>query len=234
MVLARVGRFGPLIAAGIVLAGVSAAQATTLGGTLTVDNAFFAYISTSDSTRGTLVASGTNWPTPGSFSGFTLTAGQNYFLHIEGINQGIQGSFIGQFTLSDTGFQFANGSQTLLTDTTDWRGGYINGNSAATEQTWVMPTGTTFSEGLDGVSPWGTISASFTGADFIWPTDPSSDPGGPAAGQGGVCGFCTVAFSTTIFSQSAPTGVPEPVTVSLFGAGLAGAIALRRKAKKRA
>jgi hypothetical protein len=36
------------------------------------------------------------------------------------------------------------------------------------------------------------------------------------------------------FSQLAVRGIPEPVTLSLFGAGLVGAAALRRKAKKKA
>jgi len=42
-------------------------------------------------------------------------------------------------------------------------------------------------------------------------------------------GSSFLAFGGTL---GAPTGVPEPLTLSLFGAGLAGAYAMRRKAKK--
>src|SRR5689334_19905777 len=85
-------------------------RASTIGGSLTSDNAFFAYISTSDSTLGTLVAQGNDWGSTFSFSNFELTAGQAYYLHIEAINYGGPGAIIGQFTLNDTAFQFANGT----------------------------------------------------------------------------------------------------------------------------
>ena len=42
-------------------------------------------------------------------------------------------------------------------------------------------------------------------------------------------GSSFLAFGGTL---GAPTGIPEPLTLSLFGAGLAGAYAMRRKAKK--
>ena len=42
-------------------------------------------------------------------------------------------------------------------------------------------------------------------------------------------GSSFLAFGGTL---GAPVGVPEPLTLSLFGAGLAGAYAMRRKAKK--
>jgi hypothetical protein len=36
---------------------------------------------------------------------------------------------MGDFTLSDAGFRFANGTQSLLTETTDWVGAYNDSNS---------------------------------------------------------------------------------------------------------
>src|SRR5437764_6067297 len=100
------------------------AQATTLSGNMTVDNFFFAFISTSDATLGTQVASGNNWPTTVGIPATTLTPGVTNYLHIEAINQTGPAMFIGDFSLSDTGFTFANGTQSLSTDTTDWRGGF--------------------------------------------------------------------------------------------------------------
>jgi hypothetical protein len=71
-----------------------------------------------------------------------LTPGVTNYLHIEAINYGVVGGFIGDFTLSDTGFQFANGSQTLVTETTHWSGIYNDSNSNPNaQQSWVLPTG---------------------------------------------------------------------------------------------
>ena len=48
-------------------------------------------------------------------------------------------------------------------------------------------------------------------------------------GDGSHIGSSFLAFGGTL---GAPTGVPEPLTLSLFSAGLVGAYAMRRKAKK--
>ena len=48
----------------------------------------------------------------------------------------------------------------------------------------------------------------------------------------------TTASGAALFAQLAPppapppTGVPEPMSLALFGAGLAGAAAMRRRAKR--
>src|SRR4051812_499590 len=61
----------------------SAVNAATLTGTLTADNAFPLYISSSDSALGTAVpaANGTNWRTPVTFT-TDLGAGTTWYLHI--------------------------------------------------------------------------------------------------------------------------------------------------------
>jgi hypothetical protein len=43
-----------------------------------------------------------------------------------------------------------------------------------------------------------------------------------------------VPVTLSLTSNSAPTGVPEPITLSIFGAGLFGAAAMRRRKAKRA
>ncbi len=110
------------------LAGLAAlsvagpASATTISGSMTADDSFTAYLSTSDASLGTPIASGSNWGFAYSFSTVSLTPGQNYYLHIEAYDAAPPGGFIGSFTLSDSGFAFVNGSQTLDTNTTDWVG----------------------------------------------------------------------------------------------------------------
>ena len=198
------------------LAIVNCAQATSINGNMTVDNAFYAYVSTNNAMLGTLVASGNSWPTTFSLSA-ALTPGVTNYLQIVAINYGGPGAFIGDFSLSGTGFQFANGSQNLLTDTTNWAGGYNSSNSSVAPQPWVVPAGGVYSQGANGVGPWGTVSGVSSSALWIWPSDANSTG----------CAFCTVDFSTAI----TPTSVtPEPGTMIMFGSGILGlAGVLRRK-----
>lgn len=63
-------KYATAVAFAVAFSGLSAtaSQAATVTGNLTADNQFSVYISTSDSTLGTLLASGNNWPTTYSFS----------------------------------------------------------------------------------------------------------------------------------------------------------------------
>jgi hypothetical protein len=205
-----------LTALSISIAGL--ASATTISGTTTADNAFFMFLSTNNSMLGTQIASANNWPVAVSVPASALSPGVTNYLQVEVINYGLQSGFLGDFSLS-TGFQFANGTQSISTDTT-WAGIYNSGNNSVAVQPWVMPTGGVVSLGANGVAPWGTIAGISSGALWIWPNDASSLPGGSA------CTNCTVDFSIAI----TPTAVPEPGMLAIFGSGvLAVGFALRRK-----
>src|SRR4051812_45016417 len=122
-------------------AGSFTAQATTLSAGLTADNEFTAYLSTSDAALGSPLVTGTYWGTEYYFN-TTLVAGNTYYLHIVADNFGQPNNppgnpdgFIGRFSLSDAGFQFANGTQTLVTDLLNWRSADANGSS------WFAPGG---------------------------------------------------------------------------------------------
>lgn len=204
-------------AAAAALAGT--ANATTFTGDLHVDNSFSAYLSTNDSQLGTLLTSGSNWPSTYSFSA-SLTPGNTYYLHIVGDNAegssdsggtgpyGRWDGFLGQFALSDTGFYFSNGGQTLLTNTIDWR---------ATPQpnqgsSWSAPSGAPISLGLNGAFPWGFQSGFSSQAQWIWASPDLS--------------------GETFFSTTISGAVPEPASWALMigGFGLAGAVLRRRRA----
>jgi len=202
---------------------VTGARATSLGGALTADNAFYAYVSTDNSVLGTLVAQGNSWPTVFNFSNYALAPGQTYYLQIEAINYGGPGAFIGQFSLDDTGFQFSNGTQNLVTNTTDWASIYNNTNSDPTlQQPWVTPTEPVVSQGVNGVGPWGTMSGIDASAQWIDGSDNGLS----------VCQNCTVDFSTVITSNSAAT--PEPGTCGLLlGAGAAFLLTRLKQFSKR-
>lgn len=204
----------------LLLAMSHSAAATSISGTLTADNAFYVYISTSDTTLGMLLSSGTL--NANSTFNAALSPGTNY-LHIEAINTFYEAGLLGEFSLTGTGAHFMNGSQTLFTDTADWLGGFNDGNSdLSSPQPWVVPNGAVISFGTVGV--WGNfINPS---AVWIWPGDAISFPI-PGNGGLGVCQYCTVDFSTPIFTP-ASTAAPEPGSLALLGAGLASAV-IRRK-----
>jgi len=186
------------------LAG-SGLQAQTLSGNLTVDDAFFAYISTNDSVAGTLVdSSGSSyWYTTQSFSA-SLTPGTTYYLHIYGKDIfGDVSGFVGSFSLAGTGFTFANGAQTLLTNSTNWN---VSTTGFGTGYFTPVNYGA-------GALPWGVRQGIDPNADWIW------------TGPKGTLGQ---AYFSTVIEAAA---VPEPSTLALVlpALGLMGLIARRRQ-----
>ena len=173
----------------------SFASATNITANFTVDDLLYAYVSTSDATLGTLVGSGpSSWFTTYSFAA-ALTPGVTNYLHIVASDVfGLPSMFVGDFTLSDAGFHFSNGTQFLITDTTHW-GASVTGFGGAYS--------TPLDEGVNGTAPWGSFPGINASAHFIWDV---------------TCDGCTRYFSTTITPNVA--GVPEPSSVLLLGAGL--------------
>ena len=192
------------------LAVSASASATTLSGTANADNEILAYISTSDSTTGTLIGSGADWTTTDSFTG-SLTSGVTNYLHIVVKNDGGPGGLLGAFTLSDNQFTFANGSNTLLT-----------GDAALVQN--LTGFGNSYNasvnEGVNGGSPWGTRSGYGTSApSWIWNYD----------SHNWISDYNTVYFSTAINTVTAPVPEPTEGALLLSGMGLLGFVAARRK-----
>ncbi len=211
------------------------AAATTLNGTLTADNAFQAYLSTSASSLGTLIASGSDWSTSYSFANVALAAGQTYFLNIEAYNASGAGTnpggLIGTLTLSDAGFHFANDTQSLQTGAAGWAGGYNAAGSVA--GAWSQSGGSVVALGANGSLPWGTRAGIDPGAQWIWPADQQSSPQTPTA-WGGECVDCEVNFQTVI-TPVASAPVPEPASFAVFAVAVTGlGVALRRRRPVRA
>jgi hypothetical protein len=190
-----------LLAGVLALALVTTSQATSISFYATADNQFTMYLSTNPTVAGTQIGSGTDWSTTYSGSG-TLTPGVTNYLQVYGVNAGAEAGFIGQFTLSDTDFEFANGTQYVLSNATDWfvsATGYNAAPNVATD------------EGQNGVGPWFTRPNIDTNARWIWTDVPTGDK---------------AYISIPIYSTFTP--VPLPPAVLLLGSGLIGLAGWRR------
>ena len=201
-----------LLLCALLTVSLSAAMADSLSGTLTVDNGFYAYLSTSATSQGTLLTQANNWQTPATFSNIALTAGTTYYLQIAAFNQGGPGGVLGSFSLSGTSFEFANGTQALDTNTTDWTYSYATANTATypspdVASGWGSSALTPGGYGTNGVSPWGTFASIDSNAQWIWDATNSSY-GNSSQPQ--------LLFEAAI----TPATTPEPGSFFLLGSGL--------------
>ena len=170
----------PLVAGLTLVISAASANAAILDLSLTADNQFAVYLSTSDATLGTPLGGGADWQTTVSLS-TTLAAGSNYYIHVIGTNwtsangfsfgppgdKNNPDAFIGSFSISGGGFKFANGSTSLVTDTTNWKA------IAATDNiSWTAPTTAPQAFALNGGGIWGSVHGPEIGispnAQWIW------------------------------------------------------------------
>lgn len=132
-----------------------------LSSTMTVDNQFEVYLSTDDSVQGNLITSGDNWTTTYDFTA-ELKTGQDYYLHIHARDTGGPAAFLGEFTISGSEHVFANSSNELVSNTTDWS------VSLTGWADYVNPS----DYGPNGSSPWGNRFANInSSARWIWSSD---------------------------------------------------------------
>jgi len=209
-------------AAGALGFAAAANAADVITGTMTADNAFFAYISQDDTVLGTLIGSGNDWGTAFNINPTVLQPGDD-FLHVEVVNYGGPAGFTAKLNFSD------GGTSTTL-NAEQWEGIYNDDNADPNApQPWVQPDHGSLSElnvawgdtlGIDPADPNAKV--------WIWPVDPQS-----ATDQYNPCQTCTVDFSLHLNGDFVGSPTPEPATWGLMVAGFGGlgaSLRLRRKA----
>jgi len=166
----------------------------TLNATFTVDDSYHFYLSPDDSVLGKEIGWDEDWYGAESYS-VNLTPKVTQYIHVVANDawKCIAG-FMGQFTLKGTGLQFANGTQTLVTNADDWKVSRIGFGQKYEQPDVVAQNG----EGIwASYSTFKTISAK---AQWLW-TDGGKN------------------FTDTHFFSAAivPTGsVPEPTTLAIL------------------
>lgn len=149
-------------AAVICLCLAVSARATTLTARLTVDNLYEFYISTEDAVLGSRVGeSPFGWWNVATFR-TPLVSGVPQYLHVIARDEGPPAMFIGDFTLSNDNFEFANGTQFLFTNAANWGvslSGFGGGYSVPEDL------------GPNGTPPWGVLDVSLA-ARYLWAQSP--------------------------------------------------------------
>jgi hypothetical protein len=217
--------FSIVLASSATFVSIGQAEATTLTSNVNVDNMFIEYLSpNANSLVGATVVQqqitsggGVN---PGWQSTYTnnsaVISGQSEYLIVQAINVGGPGAFLGDFSLSNAAYHFANGTQSISTGDSAWSVA-ITGSLGPYYGTTTGSLGTFVSAtiaGQNGVSPWGSISG--INGSSSWISDAS---GGNYNG-----GYNTSYFETKITSAT-----PLPAALFFVAPALAGVFGFSRR-----
>jgi len=211
------------------------AQATPIQVSITVDNSYALFYG-SQLAATTFVASNGDWTNTETYN-FDLPADQ-YIYVVTASDLSVAQGFLGQFTNLDTNYKFySSDPQWQVTATGLGPGAPYTGSAGdlalLTQEILNANAGTNASLGwvgltegpVNGSAPWGLRPSIDAAAKWVWyDSNGDSDPTSP--------GFDHDEWLIFRISVAAtPVDVPEPLTLALFGTGLAGLAVVRRRRK---
>lgn len=210
-----------LVGSLVFLSGAAYASVVSdLSGTVTSDNHYNIFIGTKNSFfTGNSVSQDPDpaanglwdWQTPETWN-VSLVPGKTNYIVIHAWDVGLSAGVLGSFTLNNNNFKFSNGTQNLVTNTTNWVV-YTDHPRGTLGDIW--------SYGTNGVAPWSTISGIDQSANWIWTAGVIPDQEHrPYPGD----------FREDRYFVTKVTATPEPISSALFLLG-GGAMMIFRKKK---
>ncbi len=160
---------------------LSSFSTISVSANVTANDTFYLYISQDEAVEGILIGQGSRYSSTYSLN-TALVPGLTNYLHIKGTDSmGPIAAFIGDFTLNDDSFSFANGTQRLLTGENCWTA-YTDDFGGTKEKVTTICK--------NGMGKWATRFGIDLNAQWIW-TKGGED-------------LATRYFSTPIYYSSVP------------------------------
>ena len=138
---------------------ISSFSSLSVSADITANDSFYFYVSQDDSEEGTLAGQGKGWSSVHTLNA-ALVPGITNYLHVRCVDtSGPVAGFIGDFTLNDRNFHFADGSQHIVTSEENWR--------VFTDR-FGGDEGSVTAIGRNGVGSWSTRFGIDLDANWIW------------------------------------------------------------------
>ncbi|KAB2319105.1 PEP-CTERM sorting domain-containing protein [Betaproteobacteria bacterium SCN1] len=219
-----------------------AANASMITVSMTVDNSYALYTGTLDGAT-TFIGSDGNWPTVETYH-FTLSPGDYIYVVTDSDKSTAQG-FLAQFNNLTDGYTFYSQDPQWQVTATGLGGaapysGSVSDIGLLTREILNANAGNNASGGWtnfttgnsNGASPWGAMGGIDPDASWVWYAGGNCNTANPTIGgcdAGEWLVFRIAAAATPDNPVPDSHGVPEPASIALFGLGMLGLAAFRRR-----